>query len=766
MNSTLIIAEKADAARRIAYFLSDGKSKQKREKGLSYIEFEENGHKTYLVALSGHIVEINFPPEMKNWSSVDLNTLIDSKIIQDVKNKGSYNSLTKLAAESSSFIVATDYDREGELIGAEALALLPEKYISGKMIKRAKFSALTGEEIKSAFDQLIDVDYALADSAGAREEIDLIWGAVLTRFFSLASKRLGKSFLSIGRVQTPTLALIVKREKEIRAFQPVPFWRIKVLFDKDGQFTGIHEKGDIFDQSEAERIFKVINGKDGTVLEYEKKQEKIYKPAPFNTTEFLREASRIGVNPSRAMNIAERLYTQGLISYPRTDNTVYHKSINFKSILAKLKDTHLSKEVNMVLSQEKIRPSRGRMETTDHPPIYPVNAPQKGKLTGDFQKIYDLVARRFLATLYKEGERDVSTSRIDISGEVFNTKGIRITDPGWLEIYPYTRVQESFHPPLAVGEKVKAEKWDMEEDQTKPPWRYDLASLIKEMEKLNLGTKSTRHDIIDKLQKRGFIEGNPVRPTNLGMGLIESVLTVDSKISEPDMTAELEVEMDGIAEKKMSKGEVVNRSRKMLHGVLDAFKDREELINTTIKRSINMGEVIGKCPEHKDSDIVLIKDRMSIRITCTMEDCRNDFRLSINGLIQPTEKACPECGLPQIKVIRRGQSPETRCIDPKCSFNTERDNMGKCPSDSGNLVVRQSRYGKRFLGCSNYPDCTVTYPLPQMGVIKFTGDVCPYCSSPILVSMRNRRVWKFCPKMDCQFNKKKDKVAGSEKKPA
>jgi DNA topoisomerase-1 len=250
------------------------------------------------------------------------------------------------------------------------------------------------------------------------------------------------------------------------------------------------------------------------------------------------------------------------------------------------------------------------------------------------------------------------------------------------------------------------------------------------------------------------------------MGLIESVLTVDSKISEPDMTAELEVEMDSIAEKRMSKDDVVNRSRKMLHSVLDAFKDKEDLINTTIKKSINMGDVIGKCPEHKDSDIVLIKDRMNIRIMCTVEGCKNDFRLNINGLIQPTEKTCPECGLPQIKVIRRGQSPETKCIDPKCKFNTERDNMGKCPSDSGNLIVRQSRYGKRFLGCSNYPDCTVTYPLPQMGVIKFTGDICQYCGSPILVSMRNTRVWKFCPKMDCQFNKKKEKVAGDEKKSA
>lgn len=132
-----------------------------------------------------------------------------------------------------------------------------------------------------------------------------------------------------------------------------------------------------------------------------------------------------------------------------------------------------------------------------------------------------------------------------------------------------------------------------------------------------------------------------------------------------------------------------------------------------------------------------------------------DFPSPVRGTPQILEDKCEECGLPLMRVIRRGQSPETRCINPKCQYNSNRTLMGKCPQDGGDLVVRQSRFGKRFLGCSNYPGCTTTYPLPQMGQLKNTGEVCTTCGAPLIIAFRNRRAWKFCPKMDCQYNKEK-----------
>ncbi|MCL5441677.1 MAG: DNA topoisomerase I [Candidatus Thermoplasmatota archaeon] len=767
MSLTLIIAEKADAARRISYFLSDGGSKQKKAKGLSYIEFGE-GDRTVVIPLSGHIIEIDFPKELNDWKSVNLSTLVDSKILKNVKNRTAYNTLKHFAPEADRIIIATDYDREGELIGVEALDIILSeiRHLDRKpQILRAKFSALTGEEIRQAFSDPITVDYNLADSAEAREEIDLIWGAVLTRFFSLAAHRYGKNFLSIGRVQTPTLALIVKREKEIMEFKPEPYWRILVTFFKKGAFQGEYEGGNIREEETARNIFNAINGKDGVTKEFEKHLERIGKPSPFNTTDFLREASRIGVPPAKAMSIAELLYTRGYISYPRTDNTVYQRSISLRSVLNKLVGSEFSEDVKKVLSQEKIVPSRGRTEAMDHPPIYPVNAVKKGVLKGDYAKIYELILRRFLATLYIAGEREIKEALITIGEHNFKTRGVRITNPGWLELYPYRRIEEFYHPDLEKGEAVKATEWNMVKEETKPPRRYDMASLLKTMEELSLGTKSTRHDIIGKLQDRGFIEGNPVKPTNLGIGLIDSVTTVKSRISEPEMTAELEGEMDRIAGKEMKKEDVVAQSRTMLHSVLSDFKNRESDIKDTINVSLKRGEILGKCPFH-DRNIILLKNRDFYTVKCEDESCRINFNMPGRSLIQLLEDRCPICSLPKIKVIRKGQSPDIRCINPKCDFNRTKDSFGECPSDGGSLVVRQSRYGKRFLGCSNYPDCKVTYALPQMGVLSLTGEKCPYCSAPLIIMTGKGRKWKFCPKIDCEYNGKKKKGEKNKKNSA
>jgi DNA topoisomerase-1 len=764
---TLIIAEKADAARRISYFLSDGSSKQKRPKGLSYIEFGDED-RTVVIPLSGHIIGIDFPKEMTDWKSVNLPTLIDSKILKNVKNRTAYNTLKHFAPEADRIVVATDYDREGELIGVEALDIVRQEIKPlGKtpLVQRAKFSALTGDEIRQAFSDPIMVDYNLADSAEAREEIDLIWGAVLTRFFSLAAHRYGKNFLSIGRVQTPTLALIVKREKEIMEFKPEPYWRLLVTFFKKKEFQGEYEGGNLKTEKEAGKILDEINGKNGTVKEFESRLERISKPPPFNTTDFLREASRLGIPPVKAMSIAEMLYTRGYISYPRTDNTVYQRSISLKAVLNKLTNSEFAEDVKKVLSQEKIIPSRGKTEAMDHPPIYPVNPVKKGLLKGDYARVYELILRRFLATLYVAGEREVKEALIDIAGHNFKTRGVRVTKPGWLELYPYRKIEESYHPDLEKGEEVRATKWEMVREETKPPRRYDMAALLKTMEDLSLGTKSTRHDIIAKLQERGFIEGNPVRPTNLGIGLIDSVTTVKSKISEPQMTAELESEMDRIAGKEMEKDKVVSESRTMLHSVLADFENREPEIRETINGSLRKGVSLGKCPFH-DSDIILLKNRDYYTVKCETEGCRINFNLPGRTLVQLLDDRCEVCSLPKIKVIRRGQSPDIRCINPKCEYNLSKDSFGACPSDGGKLVLRQSRFGKRFLGCSNYPDCKVTYALPQMGLLSVTGEKCPHCSAPLIVMTGKGRKWKFCPKISCEYNGKKKRGEKNKKSTA
>lgn len=752
MGTTVIIAEKADAARRISYMLSEGKSVSRRSGGLNYIEYGDANDRSLMIPLSGHIVELDFPEAFRDWSKSDLEQMIRSDLITKVKNRVAFSTLKKLSDSADMIIVATDYDREGELIGKEALDIIGISPESSR-VRRAKFSALTSHEIKESFSNLINVDRYLADSAAAREEIDLIWGSVLTRFFSVTSGRLGNSFLSLGRVQTPTLALIVNREKEIRSFRPEKYWRILATFLKDREFEGELETGWVKSEIEAAKIVDELRGKSGTVESYSKENRPIYRPSPFNTTEFLREASRIGVAPARAMRVAESLYTSGYISYPRTDNTVYNRSIPLKAVLEKLKKSEFSREAEMVLSLDRISPSRGKTEATDHPPIYPVSVPSKGKLKGEFQKIYELVVRRFLATLYMNGTEENSSAKIKVGNRMFVCRGRKVIDPGWLMLYPYRKISESFLPELKAGEVIAVKAVRSEENETRPPARYDMGSIIKTMEDLRLGTKSTRHDILEKLQTRGFIEGNPIVPTGLGVALIEAVETVRSKISEPEMTAMLEDDMDGIALRKKSRDEVVNESREMLHSVLSDLKKNSGRIREIIIQGLSTGEKIGSCPAH-GTDILMSRDRERIKIWCTTEGCQIRYDLTIRGKINPGKEKCSVCGKPTISIIRRGQSPEVKCIDPKCAFNLSRTEVGRCPSDGGTLVIRQSRYGKRFLGCSNYPGCTITYPLPQMGRIQPTGETCKYCGAPILQAIRGRRKWTFCPKIECEYNRK------------
>jgi len=227
----MIISEKAIAGSNIASLLA-GKNVPSTSLGNSQVfEFSNKDGQYIVVPLRGHITDVEFPKKYSFWVGTDLKILVDAQIDYVGKEKNIISALKKAAKDCDEVIIATDADREGESIGVEALNYVKE--INPKIkIKRAYFSAITKKDIEDAFSNLNEVDYNFADSADSRREIDLIWGAVLTRFLSLVSGRLGKEYLSVGRVQTPTLALIVKREKERLAFKSKKYWELKALFEK------------------------------------------------------------------------------------------------------------------------------------------------------------------------------------------------------------------------------------------------------------------------------------------------------------------------------------------------------------------------------------------------------------------------------------------------------------------------------------------------------------------------------------------------------
>ncbi len=744
----LVIAEKRNAAERIARILSGGEIKAVRRGREIYYTFEKEGKKYFVVPLRGHILELDYGEEFKRWSLENLQLLVDAEPKKLVKEKSIAKILKELGKKADEIIIATDYDREGELIGVEALSLIS----SNVPVKRAKFSALTREEITRAFENLVNINYNLASAAEARQHIDLAWGAALTRFISLASGRRGKEFLSVGRVQSPTLALIVEREKEIEGFVPKTYWNILAKFQKKSVFQASHEGNPFWKEEEANAILEKLSGeKEGTVVDFSDEIKRVRPPAPFNTTEFLSEATKLGFSAARAMRIAEELYMGGYISYPRTDNTVYPKSLNINAILKSLEKSSFAQEVRELQKERRRVPTRGKKESKDHPPIVPTRG---AKLSGERGAIYELVVRRFLATLAPDMEYEELRARIDVKGEIFLAEGKKIVKEGWLKYYTYATFKESKLPSLSLGDKVKLKNVEKEEKQTKPPSRYTQSSLVKEMERLNLGTKSTRAEIIQKLFDRGYIRGNPIRPTRIGRALIETLKKNDVQVIKPDMTAKLEIDMDKIESGEIKKEDVVDESKKMLQEVLSNLN----VSSVGKEMRDSMRYKIGECP---DGGTLFYLERKRL-VVCEKSNETRFYNLPKTGHVEILDKKCPVCGLPLIKVIRRGQSPEVRCLNPKCEYNRKRDVVGRCPKCGGDLVIRQSRNGKRFIGCSNYPQCDVTYPLPQKGQVIPTGEVCPYCGAPLIIIRRKgKKDWKICPNMDCEYNRRKKDEARS-----
>ncbi len=683
----LIIAEKAIAGRRIAAILAGKPLPGTREGYAIRFDFEKDGKKYVVVPLSGHIVDVDFPLMYKQWLGTDLRKLVNAEVNYNKTEKSISGLIKKVAPEIKEVIIATDADREGEAIGLEALNILKE--INSKVeIKRAIFSAITDKDINDAFANLSKLDFDLAESANSRREIDLIWGAVLTRFLSLISGRLGKEFLSTGRVQGPTLALIVRREKERLVFVVKKYWQIQATFEKDkSKFVALHKEGKFWDSEKAKKAMACAKPSKGVITAVKKRKKVLARPPPFNTTSFLRAATSIGFTASRAMQIAESLYQSGFLSYPRTDNSVYPKTLDLKATLkelAKVKD--LEKLANELLAVPTLEASSGKL-AKDHPPIHPVTAVQKEKLDPQMWKIYELVCKRFMATLAKDALTENLSVNIDLNKEPFVATGQTYVEKVWKHFYPYSKATEVILPKLEKGNEVNLLNLDNFEKETMPPSRFSQGALIKAMSDLNLGTKSTRAETIQKLYRRNYIEGQKsIAPTKIAMAVVNGLEKHDSVVVKPEMTSNLEKEMDLVASGKKSKSDVVGDSRKFLSEALLLLLEHKNEIGSEIRNAARSDSIIGPC----------------------------------------TDKKC-----------------------------------------DGQLLIRKGRTGKRFLGCSNYPKCTVTWPLPQKGLLSVVPGACEHCGTPLIKIVGKRYRYQMCINPQCKskadWGKKKEEKEQAKK---
>src|SRR3989344_6780325 len=369
------------------------------------------------------------------------------------------------------------------------------------------------------------------------------------------------------------------------------------LLEKDNEkFLAEHKKGKFTSKQEAEKAF-AAKGKIGIVKAVQRKKRVIARPTPFNTTQFIRSATALGMSAGEAMNHAEALYQQGYISYPRTDNTVYNPTISLMAILDELKKINdFQPIVEKIISRGELNPSKGEKATKDHPPIHPVSAAPKSKLSEKQWRVYELVVRRFFATLAEDAVTENLSVDIDIADQPYVARGQTILQPGWKEFYPYSKLTEVILPQLKEGDEPKVLKQDMEEKETQPPARYSQSTLIKLMEDLGLGTKATRNEIIQKIYNRHYISGlKAIEPNRIAFAVIDSLEKHAKKVTEPKMTAELENAMDSVAAGKRSKKEVVENSRKMLEVVLEDLLVNKNTIGQDLRNALQADALLGTC---------------------------------------------------------------------------------------------------------------------------------------------------------------------------
>ena len=816
----LVIAEKNIAAQKIAQLLATGKPKNDKVYNTPVYRFDVEGEEWVSMGLAGHILAPDFPDEIlfdkkegwysvtedgevlsaqvpdglarppydtkrkpflanginiKGWKVESLPYLTWAPIIKNPAEKEIIRVLKNLAKKADSVVIATDFDREGELIGSDALSCVRE-VAPDVPVSRARYSALIKGEVTEAFNNLVELDQNLADAGESRQYIDLIWGAVLTRYLTLAKFGGFGNVRSAGRVQTPTLALVVERER--MAFVPEDYWQIRgMAAAKGADFKISHATARFTDKDAAQTAFGHVDGAStATVTDVAKRSRKQQPPVPFNTTSLQAAAAAEGISPARTMRIAESLYMSGLISYPRVDNTVYPRSLDLAGIVNGLaaNSPALAPVCKKVLAGP-MKPTRGKTETTDHPPIHPTGQGDPTTLDGGQLKLYNLIVRRFLATLMGPATIENTKVSIDVAGEPFTASGDVLVDAGFREAYPYGLKRDEQLPALDAGDVVDVHDVNLEAKQTEPPARYSQGKLVQEMEKRGLGTKSTRASIIERLYQVRYLKNDPIEPSQLGMAIVDALSQFAPRITTPEMTAELDEDMTHVAEGRDTQAHVVDHSRALLAGMLDSLIEHKDDLGEAISDAVTADARVGACPKC-GKDLVMkqsAKTRGSFIGCMGWPDCDVTYPVPSGVKVSPLEgdaAVCPECGAPRIKCQPFRQKAYEQCVNPKCPTNYEPDlKVGECAvcaeaGRHGDLIAHKSeKSGKRFIRCSNYEECGVSYPLPARGKLAATGEVCEHCGAPVVVVETARGPWRICVNMDCPGKEKKEKPARGAK---
>lgn len=714
----LIIAEKPSAARKIADALADGVPKRTAEKSVSYYTLTHDGKPIIVASAVGHLYSLAERVKSKGfvYPVFDIQwtpTYSTSKTA--AYTKPYVELLKKLGKKAKSFTVACDYDTEGSVIGLNAL-----RFACGqKDGSRMKFSTLTVKDLVEAFEKRSKkLDWGQALAGETRHYLDFYYGINVSRALTSAIKAAGAfKILSTGRVQGPALKIVVDRELSIQAFDPVPYWEISLDGSvKRRKISAMHDEGKFWDEREAVRVYGVCGSQStASVKDISAKKFTQKPPHPFDLTTLQTESYRLfKIKPKQTLQIAQTLYLASVISYPRTSSQQYPESIGYDTIMKSFVKHPKYGLLCAKLDMNALKPNNGKKKDPAHPAIFPTGQ-LPGELNPREMKVYDLIVKRFFATFGKPATRETVKIALDVAKEPFTAKGTRTVEREWHELYdPYVKLEEEELPAVKAGDEVKVNSIDLAAKETQPPKRYTPASLIKELEKQNLGTKATRSEIIETLYKRNYIIEDSIEATKFGIEIAKVLAEHVPKIVDPELTQQFEEDMAAVRADKKKPAQIIERARKVLIQILQEFREKEKQIGEELLKTLEQTRhdvaALGPCPKCEKGSLVIKKGKYGRFAACDKyPDCKTTIALPKSGGITALEKVCEHCKYPMIKIGARGRFQDT-CLNANCPSKAPTEEIDEKPCEKcgkGKMVVRKSVYGA-FLACDQYPKCRNT----------------------------------------------------------
>ncbi|XP_077457856.1 DNA topoisomerase 3-beta-1 isoform X2 [Stigmatopora argus] len=778
MRTVLMVAEKPSLAQSIAKILSKGSCTSRKGLNASCSVHEFTGSfqgqtvQYKMTSVCGHVMSLDFIAKYNNWDKVDPAELFSQAPTEkkEVNPKLNMVKFLQMEARGCDYLVLwLDCDKEGENICFEVLdAVQPmmKSALHEQTVYRAKFSSITDTDIWKAMNTLGTPNRNEALSVDARQELDLRIGCAFTRFqtkyFQGKYGNLDSTLISFGPCQTPTLGFCVERHDKIQSFKPENYWVIqaKVFKGKDNPLTLDWNRVKVFDKEVGQMFVNLVKtSKEALVESVTKKEKAKQRPLALNTVEMLRVASSsLGMGPQHTMQIAERLYTQGYISYPRTETTHYPENFDLKGTLKQqINSRWWGEEVKNLLSAGINQPKKG-VDAGDHPPITPMRAASEIELGSDGWRLYEYITQHFIATVSPDCKYLQTTIVFNIGTEEFSCSGKTLISPGYTTFMPWQGIPlEEALPVCESGDVFTVEEIKLLEKQTGPPDYLTEAELITLMEKHGIGTDASIPVHINNVCQRNYVtveNGRKLKPTNLGIVLVHGYYKIDAELVLPSIRSAVEKQLTLIALGKAHFQEVLQHAleifKKKFHYFVDSICGMDDLMEVSFSPIADSGKPMSRCGKcRRFMKFILAKPS---RLHCS--HCDETYSLPQNGAIKLYKEL--RCPLDDFELVlwtsgTRGKSyplcpycysnPPFRdtkknvgcneCTHPSCQHSLNSLGIGQCVEcDSGVLVLDPTSGPKWKMSCNR---CNVVvHFFEHAHRVQVAQENCEACDAPLV----------------------------------